>query len=206
MYYIIDPKCANKVYDNEDFEIDLLEFKKKETAEYYLKYGILKKKSDVSIINVFTDGACSDNGYNDAKAGIGIYFSKNNDKNISKRIEGKQTNNTAELSAIIEVFDICIEDIKDNKTINIYSDSKYAIRCCTEYGEKCSKNDWCTSNKKNKKIPNYELVKKGYELCKKYPNVKIKHVKAHTSNTDILSIGNKMADKLASESLLKSLG
>ena len=25
MYYIIDPKCANKVYDNEDFEIDLLE-------------------------------------------------------------------------------------------------------------------------------------------------------------------------------------
>ena len=37
MYYIIDPKCANKVYTNEDFDVELLQFKTKESAEYYLK-------------------------------------------------------------------------------------------------------------------------------------------------------------------------
>ena len=38
----------------------------------------------------------------------------------------------------------------------IYSDSKYSIRCCTTYGEKLYKLNW----KKNKPIPNIELVKK----------------------------------------------
>ena len=30
------------------------------------------------MINIYTDGACSGNGYKSAKAGIGIHFSKRN--------------------------------------------------------------------------------------------------------------------------------
>ena len=90
-------------------------------------------------IYVYTDGACSNNGRANAKAGLGVYFGENDARNMSKRVEGKQTNNTAELSAIIEVFNICKDDIENDKKIIIYSDSTYSIRCCGEYGEKYSR-------------------------------------------------------------------
>ena len=41
---------------------------------------------------VYTDGACSNNGNSNAKAGMGVYFSENDMRNVSKRIKGKQTN------------------------------------------------------------------------------------------------------------------
>ena len=41
---------------------------------------------------------------------MGVYFGINDIRNISKKIEGKQTNNTAELSAIIEVYNILINE------------------------------------------------------------------------------------------------
>ena len=196
MYYIIDPKCANKVYTNEDFDVELLQFKTKESAEYYLEHGkVMKKNKKLNDeILVFTDGSCSNNGFSNAKAGIGIYFSEDDPRNVSKRIDGKQTNNTAELSAIIEVFKICSKDIEDGKKIIIHSDSTYSIQCCGEYGEKCSKKGW-----KNKKgyIPNHELVKTAYELFNNNKNVEIKHIKAHTGMSDKLSIGNEGADRLA---------
>mgnify|MGYP000272964726 FL=1 len=195
MYYIIDPKCANKVYTNEDFDVELLQFKTKESAEYYLEHGkVMKKINDNDEILVFTDGSCSNNGFSNAKAGIGIYFLEDDPRNVSKRIDGKQTNNTAELSAIIEVFKICSKDIEDGKKIIIHSDSTYSIQCCGEYGEKCSKKGW-----KNKKgyIPNHELVKTAYELFNNNKNVEIKHIKAHTGMSDKLSIGNEGADRLA---------
>ena len=50
---------------------------------------------------VYTDGACTNNGKETAKAGIGIYFQDNDSRNVSRRITGKQTNNRAELLAII---------------------------------------------------------------------------------------------------------
>ena len=195
MYYIIDPKCANKVYTNEDFDVELLQFKTKESAEYYLEHGkVMKKINDNDEILVFTDGSCSNNGFSNAKAGIGIYFLEDDPRNVSKRIDGKQTNNTAELSAIIEVFKICSKDIEDGKKIIIHSDSTYSIQCCGEYGEKCSKKGW-----KNKKgyIPNHEIVKTAYELFNNNKNVEIKHIKAHTGMSDKLSIGNEGADRLA---------
>ena len=147
---------------------------------------------------VFTDGSCSNNGKVNAKAGIGVYFGQNDPRNISKRVIGKQTNNTAELSAVIEVFTILEDEIKSNDTIIIYTDSEYVIKCCCSYGLKSEKNNW-----KNKKgyIPNYELVKQIYELFKFNPNVSIKHIKAHTGLSDELSLGNEGADKLANISV-----
>ena len=62
------------------------------------------------MLRVFTDGACSNNGRKNAKAGIGVYFGENDERNISKRITGKQTNNTAELSAVIVVFNVLKEE------------------------------------------------------------------------------------------------
>ena len=63
------------------------------------------------MIKVFTDGSCSNNGFTNAKAGIGIYFGDNDPRNISKRIEGKQTNNTAEVKAILKAAEILKREI-----------------------------------------------------------------------------------------------
>jgi ribonuclease HI len=144
---------------------------------------------------VFTDGACSNNGKPNACAGIGIYFGPNDARNVSRRISGKQTNNVAELTAIIEVYTLIKQDILSGKDITIFSDSNYAIRCCTTYGKKCSV-DWDT-----KDIPNKDLVRHAYELYCDIPNVKFVHVDAHTGKQDIYSKGNAEADKLATQCL-----
>ena len=44
-------------------------------------------------IIVYTDGACIHNGKPNAKAGMGVYFGKDDPRNLSKRVDGKQTNN-----------------------------------------------------------------------------------------------------------------
>ena len=140
---------------------------------------------------VYTDGACSNNGKQNALAGIGIFFGIDDIRNKSHKIKGKQTNNTAELSAIIETYNIIKEDIINGIKIAIVSDSKYAIRCVTSYGSKCYKKNWDVN------IPNKELVKNAYEIYKNKLNIKFIYIKAHTNNKDIHSIGNYNADKLA---------
>ena len=156
---------------------------------------IVNSKDDNIVFNpdyyVYTDGACSNNGKDNALAGIGIFFGINDNRNISKKIEGKQTNNTAELSAIIETYYIIENDILNGKKIAIVSDSEYAIKCVSSYGEKCYNKGW------NVDIPNKELVKTAYEMYKDKLNIQFIHIKAHTNNTDIHSFGNDNADKLA---------
>lgn len=142
---------------------------------------------------VYTDGACSNNGKRNALAGIGIFFGVGDSRNVSRRIEGKQTNNTAELTAILEAYPLIKADILQGKRMTIVSDSEYAIRCVTSYGKKCEKQGWT-------EIPNLELVKTVYTLYKDSP-VQFIHIKAHTHCTDVHSRGNACADKLATDSL-----
>jgi len=159
---------------------------------------------DPDTIVVYTDGACVNNGKPNAIAGMGVYFGSNDSRNVSRRIVGKQSNNTAELSAIIEVFSVLEEEIKLGKEIIIYSDSKYSIRWGGEYGAKCEKKNWEKGHPKDsrkKPIPNLELGKKLYLLCKKYPNISLKHIKAHTGLQDEHSLGNNGADELANLSI-----
>lgn len=144
---------------------------------------------------VYTDGSCSHNGRANATAGIGIFFGTNDVRNVSQRVDGKQTNNVAELSAVIQAYSIIEKDIVANKKVAIVSDSEYSLRCVSSYGEKCAKGGWKES------IPNCDLVKTAYELYKDKTNVRFIHIKAHTNNTDIHSFGNANADRLANEAI-----
>ena len=151
------------------------------------------------MIRVYTDGSCSNNGFKGAISGIGIFFEQDDPRNVGGRIRGKQTNNTAELSAIIHVFSILEDDIMAQKSIEIYSDSQYAIRCATSYGEKLSKKGW--KSKGSKPIPNMELVKTIFNLYNPYSNVSFHHVRAHTNKNDEHSLGNAEADRIANEAV-----
>lgn len=158
---------------------------------------IAKEQSDLYMPDyyVYTDGACSNNGTVRAKAGLGIFFGIDDPRNVSKQVEGKQTNNTAELGAILLVFKILENDIIAGKKIMIVSDSTYAIKSCTTYGAKCAQQNW------SKDLPNKEMVKQGYELAKKFPNVQFMHVLGHTGKEDEHSVGNHYADMLANAAI-----
>lgn len=166
--FVTDTTDVTPLADNIDFE-----------ADYY----------------VYTDGACSNNGRENANAGIGIYFGENDARNVSQKVIGKQSNNTAELSAILHLYNIIETDINSGKKICIVTDSEYAIKCVTSYGKKCAADNW------KKSIPNKDLVMKLFEMYKDKTNVKFLHIAAHTKNTDVHSIGNAGADKLANQSI-----
>jgi ribonuclease HI len=150
-------------------------------------------------IYVYTDGGCINNGKKNAKAGIGIYFGNDDPRNVSKRIEGKQTNNTAELKAILEALKILKKEIKEKINIYIITDSEYAIKCCTSYGSKLYKSNW--KIKGDKIIPNLELIKELFDIISNNPNIHFQHIMAHTNKEDIHSIGNYNADLLATSSI-----
>lgn len=148
------------------------------------------------MINVYIDGACSNNGKINALSGYGIYFSDNDPRNEYEKIQGsKHTNNIAELSAFIRVLEILNKEIIDKDDINIYTDSEYVIKCASNYGSKLQKNNWKTTD--DKIPPNIDLVKKAYLSFKDHFNLRLIHIRAHTNKDDIHSMGNEMADKLA---------
>ena len=151
-------------------------------------------------IYVYTDGACSNNGKPDAKGGVGVFFSDSDPRNLSVPLDPdeKQTNNVAELSAIIAAYYILEADIDANKTILICSDSSIAIGWTTTTGEKYAKTNW---QKKKGVIPNVELNKKAYELFRDKENIKFLKVAAHTTAMDKHSVGNRGADLLANQAI-----
>lgn len=144
------------------------------------------------MIPIYTDGACSRNGYPDAKAGIGVFFCDNDSRNVSEIVGGeyKQTNNVAELLAFMKAIKIVIGD---GRKYRIYTDSEYVIKCATNF------NKWLKTKEKSE-IKNFELVCELYELVEKN-NIKYEHVKAHTGLTDEHSYGNEQADKLANNAI-----
>jgi ribonuclease HI len=79
----------------------------------------------MDFINVYVDGSCINNGSQNAIAGYGVYFGEDDEKNEYGRVEGKQTNNTGELTAIIRALEI-LKDI--DIRINIYTDSEYVMK------------------------------------------------------------------------------
>lgn len=167
----------------------------KEANQFLTSNNKINKENIVPDYYVYTDGACSKNGAKDAIAGIGIYFGKDDIRNISKKIDLKPTNNVAELSAMIHACNLIEFDLKNGKHITIVSDSHYAILCATSYGKKNKTIEW------KKEIPNKELVKILYDFVVQYNNLQFLHIEAHTNKQDIHSIGNYNADLLATNSL-----
>lgn len=153
-------------------------------------------KDEKNTIFVYTDGATSFNGKQNAKAGIGVYFGENDKRNLSKRLYSKEkiTNNIAEIKAIISAYNSLKKEINKGAKVTIVSDSNYAIRAATIYGSKCELNDF-------KGIPNGELVKKIYKLFKNKDNVTFLHINSHTGRMDGHYLGNYYADLLATKAI-----
>ena len=100
-------ECKEKVngYKNPIFK----KFKNIQDAQYFLENGTTDLKQKVHIPKgykvVYTDGSCK-NKDGVKKAGYGIYFGKNDHRNVSRKLIKNPTNNRAELSSILECLEI----------------------------------------------------------------------------------------------------
>lgn len=148
-------------------------------------------------INVYIDGSCINNGSKNARAGYAVFFGENDPRNEYKQVQGKQSNNTGELTAFIRCLQILADEIQGpdaaNYVINLYTDSEYVIKCATTYGSKLHAKNW----KSKSEIPNLELVQDAYTLYSTAKNVRLHYIQAHTNNEDRHSKGNAEADRLA---------
>jgi ribonuclease HI len=155
-------------------------------------------------IKVYTDGSCIRNINNKHHGGYGVYFGKENKKNVSEPyIDKDVTNNRAELHAIQDAIRLLNTEILENKEIEIYTDSEYSLKSCTIWYKKWEKNGWKTKGGTLRK--NIDYIQKLSKILENHKNIKLIHIKAHTGKTDPDSVGNDMADILADNGTIKSI-
>ena len=91
----------------------------------------------------------------------------------------------------------------DFDKLDIYTDSEYSIKSLTVWINNWKKNDWKSANKKP--VANQDIIKKIDEYLQKYKGkIFLHHIRSHTGKKDYLSLGNEMADKLATQGSMKN--
>ena len=124
------------------------------------------------MIKIYTDGSCLKNPGNGGWAAI------INIDNQIKKISGSvkdTTNNKMELMAPIKA----LQEVKEQKPIEIYTDSQYVKLGITGWIHKWIKNNWQTSKKEP--VKNKDLWMELYDLTKSH-EIKWIWVKAHAGN------------------------
>ena len=148
---------------------------------------IIREKDLSGRTVVFTDGACSENGKPEARAGFGVWWGPDHEWNISKRVSGSQTNQRAEVSAACEAISKAAEN--GIERLLIKTDSMYVINCIKKWIPKWKENDWKKSN--GQKVLHRDLFENILENLEKV-DVEISFVKGHSGVE-----GNERADTLA---------
>jgi len=149
-----------------------------------------EEEDETDKIFIYTDGSCIQFKI----AGYGIYIPEKSIKVAKPLLNQKITNNRAELMGIIESVDYL--DANDLlKKICIFTDSQYCMYIFNGTGERYEKDGFKNNGKD---VPNIDLIKKILNL-KRTHNIILLKVRAHTDKKDKHSIGNEIADKLATE-------
>lgn len=121
-------------------------------------------------------------------------------RNVSEALKGtRQTNQRAELTAIIRALDIT----PLNRNVTIYTDSRYSIDCVTNWYKNWVRNKWMTA--KNKPVENKDLIMDIRQKIDEREHLKsgtfFVWVKGHANDE-----GNTAADRLAVEGALMGRG
>ncbi|KAF5378486.1 hypothetical protein D9615_007135 [Tricholomella constricta] len=144
------------------------------------------------VIKVWTDGSCIANGDEDARAGSGLWYGENDERNLAIRLPPsmEQSNNAGEATAIL----IAAQRAPPNATLHILSDSKIVIDGLTKNLTTWEDKGWIgVSNKDILKATVAQLrTRKGKTLFTK--------VKGHSGD-----VGNDGADTLANEGATKDI-
>ncbi|EKM83940.1 hypothetical protein AGABI1DRAFT_14088, partial [Agaricus bisporus var. burnettii JB137-S8] len=140
---------------------------------------------------VYSDGACKGNGKAGSIAGVGVFYGPNDPRNLAERCPGDQTNNRAELIAIVRVLETV--PVSSQKLL-IKTDSRYSIKCVGQWLPKWQENGFRTAEGlpvKNVGIVKYLAALLNERAGRGQP-VLLQHVKGHSGNP-----GNDGADAQA---------
>lgn len=148
-------------------------------------YG--KVYADGDPLEIYTDGACLENGSPNARAGAGVYFGVNHISNSSTRVSGAQSNNRAELLAVL----VALSSVSVRRCLCIYTDSQYVIRSIVHWGPGSASRGWvCANGDILKDIALWIKSRQSW--------VKFRYVKGHSGNAH-----NDAADELAKQGASK---
>lgn len=149
------------------------------------------------IYKLYTDGAASNNGYDEAYGGF-AWAIVANDKimQYDSQFIKPATNNICELKALIEGCKILKEILEPLDVVLVFSDSAYCINCYKQnWYKNWRKNGWL--NSKKQPVANKELWE---ELIPFFENAQFKFdkVKGHANDEF-----NNFVDRLAVEAKFK---
>lgn len=143
---------------------------------------------------VYTDGACGANGKKGANGGIGVWWGRNHPDNLSEKLEGRQTNNRAEIQAAVRAIEQA--KAKGHKQICIRTDSNFLIQSATEWMSSWQKKNWKLSTGED--VKNKEDFVDLLNACRDMEKVVWDKVRGHSGD-----FGNDQADRLAREGAFK---
>jgi ribonuclease HI len=146
------------------------------------------KPSEFSV-RIYCDGACEPNPGN-AGSGVVVYRNGTLAQLWYGLYDPKGTNNTAELNALHHALRMAEQEIKDGESVEVLSDSKYAINCIQTWAAGWERNGW---RKAGGEIKNLDIIQDTYKLYTRIEeDIELSHVRAHAGTE-----GNELADRMA---------
>lgn len=152
-----------------------------------------KKMGPAQSVQAYTDGSCTNNGYENASAGAGIWFGNGDPRNAAIRVPEHmvQSNNTGKALAIL----MAIKKINTDDHLEILSDSQVTIEGLTKSLRSWEENGWVG-------IENCEILQ-----------ATASHMRARTGHTILTKVkghsgvvGNEEADALTKRGALAQHG
>ncbi len=145
-------------------------------------------------VQIYCDGACEPNPGN-AGSGMAIYRKGCVTQLWYGLYNPTGTNNTAELTALHQALVYAEQEIVTGSSVQILSDSKYAISCIATWAGGWEKKGW---KKSGGEIKNLDLIKTAYALYSSIQSqLTLTHVSAHVGTE-----GNELADRMAMSAVL----
>lgn len=148
-------------------------------------------------MHIYTDGSSLRNGRKDSRGAYAAVYPEQLDLSFGRPLpEGSQTNQTAELTAILEG----LRGAKASRDVSgivvrVCTDSEYSINCLTKWVVSWRKKDWKTAE--GKPVVHRVILEAILKDLESFGGHQFVHVRAHTGATDADSKWNDQADQLA---------
>ncbi len=165
-HYYFCPNCK-RIYHDEKFKV---------VNENYDLFTSPNHSLETTDVEIWTDGACSNNGKVNAKASWAFVSGEHEESGL---VDGKQTNNRGEALAIYHGLKWAAE--KGYKNIKLHSDSQITLHGVIKHPERVKENR--------------DIFQKIHDVVTEH-NLKIDYVKVAGHAGDI---NNERADRLATQ-------
>jgi ribonuclease HI len=140
-------------------------------------------------VSIYCDGACDPNPGN-AGSGIVLYRAGKLAELWYGLYNPAGTNNTAELNALYHALRMAEAEIKTGNTVEVCSDSAYAINCIRTWAPSWEKKGW---KKPGGEIRNLQIIQDCYAIYRRIEGeLTLTHVAGHVGTE-----GNELADRMA---------